>query len=256
MPSWEAKTSNFLHVWCDAVGDRTPASHMSSGRSNHYATRGWTSMLLTLYIKTTFCQSSEQYIYTKSYMVQAVMHIYLSWFYNNVKINTRANSVSSCILKRRSSNQLARLTTPNYDFKLGLLQNVSHFLCRWIQPDIHVSCKFTGCALTDRHFAKCETNCRVAKNKCVPVATLAKDCFSVYIVMPGNLSPVLAKCRENTAISSPQGCAASRQAALWLAWITARTTSLIRVCGLFPNIRTCFGTNDRNYLWIFQLKEP
>ncbi len=73
---------------------------------------------------------------------------------------------------------------------------------------------FTGCALTDRHFAKCETNCRVAKNKCVRVATLAKDRFSVYIVMPGKLSPALAKWRENTAISSPQGCAASRQAAL------------------------------------------
>ena len=25
----------------------------------------------------------------------------------------------------------------------------------------------SGCALTDRHFTKCETNCRVAKNKCV-----------------------------------------------------------------------------------------
>ncbi len=72
----------------------------------------------------------------------------------------------------------------------------------------------TGCALTDRHFAKCETNCSVAKNKCVRVATLVKDRFSMYIVMPGKLSPALAKWRENTTISSPQGCAASRQAAL------------------------------------------
>ncbi len=72
----------------------------------------------------------------------------------------------------------------------------------------------TGCALTDRHFAKCETNCHVAKNKCVRIATLAKDRFSVYIVMPGKLSPTLAKWRENIAISLPQGCAAFRQAAI------------------------------------------
>ncbi len=98
--------------------------------------------------------------------------------------------------------------------------------------------------------------CQSPGNKCVRVARLAKDRFSMYIVMPGKLSPALAKWRENTVISSPQGCAASRQAALWLAWITERTTSSIRVCGLFPNIRTCFGTNDRNYLWIFYLKEP
>ncbi len=29
-----------LRLWCDAVGDRTPASRTPSGRSNHYATRG------------------------------------------------------------------------------------------------------------------------------------------------------------------------------------------------------------------------
>ena len=42
MPSakLEAQTSHFLRLWCDAVGDRTPASRTASGRSNHYATRG------------------------------------------------------------------------------------------------------------------------------------------------------------------------------------------------------------------------
>ncbi len=40
MPSWEAQTSHILRLWCDAVGDRTLASHTPNGRSNHYATRG------------------------------------------------------------------------------------------------------------------------------------------------------------------------------------------------------------------------
>ncbi len=30
----------FLRLWCDAVGDRTPAPRTPSGRSNHYATHG------------------------------------------------------------------------------------------------------------------------------------------------------------------------------------------------------------------------
>ncbi len=34
------QTSQFLRLWCDAVGDRTPASHTPSGCSNHYSTRG------------------------------------------------------------------------------------------------------------------------------------------------------------------------------------------------------------------------
>ncbi len=50
MPSPKLRSSN-LHFWCDAVGDRTPASRTPSGRSNHYATRGrstshWERMLL------------------------------------------------------------------------------------------------------------------------------------------------------------------------------------------------------------------
>ncbi len=39
-PSWEAQTSHFLRLWCDTVGDRTPASRTPSGRSNHCATQG------------------------------------------------------------------------------------------------------------------------------------------------------------------------------------------------------------------------
>ncbi len=35
VPSWEAQTSQFLRLWCDAVGDRIPASHTPSGRFNH-----------------------------------------------------------------------------------------------------------------------------------------------------------------------------------------------------------------------------
>ncbi len=36
-PSWEAQTSQFLRLWCDAVWDRPPASCTPTGRSNHYA---------------------------------------------------------------------------------------------------------------------------------------------------------------------------------------------------------------------------
>ncbi len=39
-PSWEAQTSHFSRLWCDAVGDRTPTSCTPSGRFNHYAMRG------------------------------------------------------------------------------------------------------------------------------------------------------------------------------------------------------------------------
>ncbi len=44
------------------------------------------------------------------------------------------------------------------------------------------------CALTDRHFTKCERNCHMPKNKCVRFATLTKERFSVYVVMPGSFS--------------------------------------------------------------------
>ncbi len=42
MPSAKVRSANlpFLRLWCDAVGDRTPASRTTSGRSNHYATQG------------------------------------------------------------------------------------------------------------------------------------------------------------------------------------------------------------------------
>ncbi len=42
MASAKLRSANlpFLRLWCDAVGDRTPASHTPSRRSNHYATRG------------------------------------------------------------------------------------------------------------------------------------------------------------------------------------------------------------------------
>ncbi len=33
--SCPAQTFQFLRLWCDVVGDRTPASHTPSGRSNH-----------------------------------------------------------------------------------------------------------------------------------------------------------------------------------------------------------------------------
>ncbi len=39
MPSPKLRSAN-LPFWCDAVGDRTLASHTPSGRSNHSATRG------------------------------------------------------------------------------------------------------------------------------------------------------------------------------------------------------------------------
>ncbi len=42
MPSAKLRSANlpFLRLWCDAVGDRTPASRIARGRSNHYATQG------------------------------------------------------------------------------------------------------------------------------------------------------------------------------------------------------------------------
>ncbi len=43
MPSVKLRSANlpFLHLWCDAVGDRTSASRTSSGRSNHNTTQRW-----------------------------------------------------------------------------------------------------------------------------------------------------------------------------------------------------------------------
>ncbi len=41
MPSREVHNSQFLRLWCDTVGERTPAFHTLSGRSYHYATWGW-----------------------------------------------------------------------------------------------------------------------------------------------------------------------------------------------------------------------
>ncbi len=43
MPSAKLRSANlpFLRIWCDAVGDRTPASGTPSERSNHCATQGW-----------------------------------------------------------------------------------------------------------------------------------------------------------------------------------------------------------------------
>ena len=35
-----AQTSQFLRLWCDTVGDPTPAYRTPSGCPNHYATRG------------------------------------------------------------------------------------------------------------------------------------------------------------------------------------------------------------------------
>ena len=46
-PSWEAQTSHFLRLWCDAVGNRTLASRTPSGRSNHYSMRGRRSLYRT-----------------------------------------------------------------------------------------------------------------------------------------------------------------------------------------------------------------
>ena len=42
MPSAKPRIANlqFLRLWYDAVGDRTPPSRTPSGRSSHYATRG------------------------------------------------------------------------------------------------------------------------------------------------------------------------------------------------------------------------
>ncbi len=42
MPSAKLRSANLpvLRLWCDAVGDRTPASHTLSGHSNHRATHG------------------------------------------------------------------------------------------------------------------------------------------------------------------------------------------------------------------------
>ncbi len=62
---------------------------------------------------------------------------------------------------------------------------------KYILPD-HGNVKqrtFTGCALTNRYFTKCETDCRVAKNKCSCVATLAKHRFSIHRNAPGSFFP-------------------------------------------------------------------
>ncbi len=39
-PGWEAQTSQFFCLWCDALADRTPASPTPRGCSNHCATQG------------------------------------------------------------------------------------------------------------------------------------------------------------------------------------------------------------------------
>ncbi len=44
--SWEAQTSQFIHLLCESVGDRTPASRTPSGHSNHYATQGQQELLV------------------------------------------------------------------------------------------------------------------------------------------------------------------------------------------------------------------
>ncbi len=39
------QTSHFLRLWCDAVGDRSPASRTPSGRCNHCATQGRSNVI-------------------------------------------------------------------------------------------------------------------------------------------------------------------------------------------------------------------
>ncbi len=56
---------------------------------------------------------------------------------------------------------------------------------------------FTGCALTDRHFAKCETNCRVAKNKCVP--TPSRHVGETPFFRVHRNAPELFPCLQNGA---------------------------------------------------------
>ncbi len=62
-PSWEAQTSHFWRLWCDAVGDWTPASHTRSGRSNHYAnaTRGRSLLYIWRLLISSYC--SEQLVF-------------------------------------------------------------------------------------------------------------------------------------------------------------------------------------------------
>ncbi len=54
--------SHFLRLWCDAIGEQTPASCTPSGRSNHCATRGSCGqagaigIILLWYFSLPFCQ--------------------------------------------------------------------------------------------------------------------------------------------------------------------------------------------------------
>ncbi len=56
MPSAKLRSANVPHLrlWCDAVGDRTPASRTPNGHSNHYATRGryyyWTGQTVVVVV--------------------------------------------------------------------------------------------------------------------------------------------------------------------------------------------------------------